>query len=246
MRIALNGSSLGACSLDEELDAAAAAGFSLVELRAPKLEGVTDLSRRLSSRRLQAWTINSLEGAGERDPREEARKHAAWAAACGAPYVICVPGRRREGLEDAVAALAGVCREEGAELAFEFMGFDWSAVRTLPEALAVHSGPIVVDTFHWALGDGSLAGLKACDPTRIAVVHVNDAPSADLQHLGDEDRVLPGEGVLPMAPFYGALAEIGYDGVLSVEVFSPVSAGRAYEAVVRLARSLAPRTIQTE
>lgn len=62
MRIALNGSSLGACSLDEELDAAAAAGFSLVELRAPKLEDVTDLSRRLSSRRLQAWTINSLEG----------------------------------------------------------------------------------------------------------------------------------------------------------------------------------------
>ena len=134
MRIALNGSSLGACSLDEELDAAAAAGFSLVELRAPKLQGVTDLSRRLSSRRLRAWTINSLEGAGERDLREEARKQAAWAAACGAPYVVCVPGRQREGLEDAVAALAGVCREEGVELAFEFMGFDWSAVRTLPEA----------------------------------------------------------------------------------------------------------------
>ena len=64
----------------------------------------------------------------------------------------------------------------------------------------------MVDTFHWALGDGSPAGLKACDPTRIAVVHVNDAPSADLRRLGDEDRVLPGEGVLPVAPFYGALA----------------------------------------
>lgn len=240
MQIALNGSSLGPCSLDEELTAAASAGFRLVELRAPKLEGVTDLRQRLASHGLRALSVNSLEGAGERELREPARRQAAMAAACGAPYVVCVPGRRRDGLEEAVASLAEVCRQEGAELAFEFMGFAWSAVRTLPGALAVHPGPVVIDTFHWSLGGSSLEDLRACDPARIALVHVNDAPSEDLAALTDEDRVLPGDGVLRLDGFYRALLETGYDGVLSLELFSPVPAERAHAAMVRLARSLVP------
>ena len=240
MQIALNGSTLGPCSLDEELSAAAGAGFGLVELRAPKLEGVTDLRRRLETRGLRALSVNSLEGAGERDLREEALRQAGQAAACGAPYVVCVPGRRRDGLEDALASLAETCRQEGAELAFEFMGFAWSAVRTLAGALAVHPGPVVIDTFHWSLGGGSLAELRACDPARIALVHVNDAPSGELASLADEDRVLPGEGVLPLDGFYRTLLDGGYDGVLSLELFSPVPAERAHAAMTRLARSLVP------
>ena len=209
-----------------------------MELRAPKLEGVTDLKLRLASSGLRAWSINSLEGAGERDLREQARVQAAWAAECGAPYVVCVPGRRREGLEDAVGSLAEVCRQEGAALAFEFMGFHWSAVRTLRDALAIHPGPVVIDTFHWALGDGSLADLRTCDPARIAVVHVNDVPTEDLELLSDADRILPGEGVLRLDGFYRALRAIGYDGVLSVELFTPVPAERAHRAMERLVRSL--------
>ncbi len=99
MRIALNGSTVGPCPLDEELDAAAAAGFQVVELRAPKLEGVDDLDARLKARGLQAWTVNSLEGVGERHLLESARRMAARAASIGCPYVICVPGRQRAGLE---------------------------------------------------------------------------------------------------------------------------------------------------
>jgi 2-keto-myo-inositol isomerase len=212
----------------------------MVELRAPKLEGVSDLRRRLDSNGLRAWSVNSLEGAGERDLREQARVQAAQGAECGAPYVVCVPGRRREGLEEAVAALAEICRHEGAALAFEFMGFEWSAVRTLAEALSVHPGPVVVDTFHWMLGDGSLTTLRACDPTRIAVVHVSDAPTVDLARLDDADRVLPGEGVLELDAFYRTLLETGYDGVLSVELFSAVPAARAHAAMKRLAAALLP------
>jgi 2-keto-myo-inositol isomerase len=243
MQIALNGSTLGPCGLDEELTAAAQAGFRLVELRAPKLDGVTDLRRRLDDRGLEAVSVNSLEGAGERDLREAARRQAGWAAACGAPYVVCVPGRRREGVEEAVADLAALCRAEGAQLAFEFMGFQWSAIRTLPEALAVHPGPVVIDTFHWSLGGSSLADLRACDPARIAVVHVNDAPSDDLANLTDADRVLPGDGVLPLGGFYQALLGTGWDGVLSVELFSPVPARRAFAAMTALRRSLLPGAV---
>lgn len=234
MRIACNGSTLGEIPLEEELAAVAAAGFELVELRAPKLARAADPAGLLRRNGLQAWSVNSLERAGERELREEARRQAAWAAECGAPYVVCVPGAVREGLEDALADLSGICSEAGVQLAFEFMGFAWSAVRTLAEALRVHPGPVVVDTFHWALGDGDLAALAACDPGRIAVVHVNDAPGRDLSRLGDADRVLPGEGVLDLQAFYSTLRSTGYDGVYSVELFTPVSAEAAFAAMSRL------------
>jgi 2-keto-myo-inositol isomerase len=234
MRLACNGSTLGEIPLEEELAAVSAAGFDLVELRAPKVAAVADLPGLLNRHRLQAWSINSLERAGERDLLEEARRQAAWAASCGAPYVVCVPGTVRPGLEEAVAGLGEACRTEGAQLAFEFMGFEWSAVRTLAEALRVHTGPVVIDTFHWALGDGDLTALAACDPARIAVVHVNDAPSRDLSSLGDADRVLPGAGVLDLAEFYAMLRRIGFDGVYSVELFTPVTAEAAYAAMKAL------------
>lgn len=224
IRVALNGSTLGPCPLDEELAAAAAAGFSLVELRAPKLEGVADLPERLRRHGLAAWSINSLEHVGEADLLEEARRLAAAAAAVGCPYVLAVPGRTRKGLEDALGELAAACRAEGAELAFEFMGFTWSAVRTLGEAVAVADAagglPVVIDTFHWASGGSSLGDLERLDPARIAVVHVNDAAS-DVAELGDADRVLPGEGALPLDDLYDTLGRIGYDGVFSVELFNP-------------------------
>lgn len=221
MRIALNGSTLGPCSLPEELAAASRAGFRLVELRAPKLAEVRNLGALLEAHGLEAWSINSLEGAGERNLKEEARRQAALAAGCGCPYVLCVPGQRREGLEDAVAELAAICDAQGATLAFEFMGFAWSAVRTLREAQAVYAGPLVIDTFHWMLGDGDLEALAGLEPGRLAVVHVNDAPSRRLADLGDADRVLPGAGVLELGRFYQTLREAGYDGVYSVELFNP-------------------------
>ena len=243
MKIALNGSTLGPCSLTDELAAASRAGFKLVELRAPKLAEVRNLKALLDANGLEAWSINSLEGAGERNLKEDARKQAAWAAGCGCPYVICVPGRRREGLEDSVAELAAICHAEGSTLAFEFMGFSWAAVRSVREAVKVYDGPIVIDTFHWVLGDRNLHDLRALAPERLAVVHVNDAPSTDLAALGDSDRVLPGEGVLDLGEFYSTLGSIGFDGVYSVELFNPrlwgegalPAARRAHRAMSELA-----------
>jgi 2-keto-myo-inositol isomerase len=233
--IAINLSTLGDIPLDDQLAGAAGAGFELVELRAPQLVGVTDLAARLNTHGLRACSINSLERVGERDLVEEARRLAALAASCECPYIVAVPGRRRENLPAALAQLAAVCSSEGAELAFEFMGFEWSAVRSLAQAAVLYEGPLVIDTFHWALGDGDLNALRSLDPTRLAVVHVNDAPSTDLSRLGDSDRVLPGDGVLDLARFYAGVREIGYDGVYSVELFSPVSAERAFQAMKRLA-----------
>ncbi len=235
MRIALNLSTLGDLPLPEALAQAARAGFKLVELRAPSLKG--DVAGLLRQHGLEAVSINALERVGERDLREEARRLAALAAGLGCPYLLAVPGRPRRGLPEALEELRGICRAEGVELAFEFLGFPWAAVRTLKTALGVFDGPLVVDTFHWALGDGSLDDLRALDLSRLALVHVNDAPPGPLERLGDQDRVLPGEGVLELEGFYGVLRDLGYGGVYSVELFKPVGAERAYWAMTRLVGS---------
>jgi 2-keto-myo-inositol isomerase len=242
MRIALNGATLGPCSLQEELAAAAAAGFDLVELRAPKLHQAPDLRAALEAHGLQAWSINSLEGVGETPGLEvEARRLATRAAAAGCPYVLCVPGRSRAGLEEAVATLAAACAAEGAELAFEFMGFGWAAVRTLTDALAVADAageiPVVVDVFHWAAGGGTFAELEGLDPDRVAIVHLNDAPDRPLETLGDADRLLPGDGVLPLQGFIDVLRGRGFDGVVSVELFNPELWAEGPEAAARRARA---------
>ena len=83
------------------------------------------------------------------------------------------------------------------------------------------------------MGDGDLETLRQLDPKRLAVVHVNDAPSTNLAALGDADRVLPGDGVLKLDGFYDLLREIGFDGVYSVELFNPRLWG---EGALRAAR----------
>jgi 2-keto-myo-inositol isomerase len=246
VRAALNGATLGPCSLEDELSATAAAGFDLVELRAPKLTETNNLRAALETHGLRAWSINSLEAVGEAPGLDaEARRLAEIAGASGCPYVLCVPGRVRDGLEDAVGALAGACSSEGATLAFEFMGFGWSAVRTLTDALAVADGagriPVVIDTFHWARGGGTLAELEAVDAERIAVVHVNDVPDRPLDTLGDADRVLPGDGVLPLPQVVAALRGGGFDGVLSVELFNPGIWSRGLRPAAERARAALAR-----
>ena len=52
-------------------------------------------------------------------------------------------------------------------------------------------------------------------------MHVNDAPGLPVEAQVDHVRAMPGEtGVIDIAAFLGALAEIGYDGPVMAEPFS--------------------------
>ena len=50
-------------------------------------------------------------------------------------------------------------------------------------------------------------------------VHFNDAPNLPPDQIRDDQRLLPGEGVINLTGFLQALAAIGYSDALSVEVF---------------------------
>ncbi len=52
--------------------------------------------------------------------------------------------------------------------------------------------------------------VKACGKEYLGYVHVNE-----------NDRGIPGTGLVPFPEFFQALAEIGYDGPLVIESFDP-------------------------
>jgi sugar phosphate isomerase/epimerase len=54
---------------------------------------------------------------------------------------------------------------------------------------------------------------------RVVVVHFDDAPDLPADQIRDNQRLLPGEGVINLTGFLQALQKIGYQDSLSVEVF---------------------------
>ena len=65
--------------------------------------------------------------------------------------------------------------------------------------------------------------LKQIPGHKIGLVHINDYPdSLDVAQLTDQERVFPGDGVAPFDLIMGAIREIGYTGMLSLELFNEV------------------------
>ena len=68
-----------------------------------------------------------------------------------------------------------------------------------------------LDCFHMIREEKSFAGaVKTCGKEYLGYVHVNE-----------NDRGIPGTGLVPFEEFFRALKEIGYDGPLTIESFDP-------------------------
>ena len=68
-----------------------------------------------------------------------------------------------------------------------------------------------LDCFHMIREEKSFAGaVKTCGKEYLVYVHVNE-----------NDRGIPGTGLVPFEEFFRALKEIGYDGPLTIESFDP-------------------------
>lgn len=68
-----------------------------------------------------------------------------------------------------------------------------------------------LDCFHMIREEKSFSGaVKTCGKDYLGYVHVNE-----------NDRGIPGTGLVPFAEFFRALQEINYDGPLTIESFDP-------------------------
>lgn len=236
--LGLNGATIPAADLDTAILAACKAGFSAYEPRFPTL---TSWEARHSRALTPGWQglawlpLNGVEGLfalGREELASRAKAVFALAARFGITQVILVPGNvagRPIPTGEARKELTWLKAEAarlGLSLLYEFIGFPAHAFPSLSQAhaLADSTGiPLVLDTFHLAVSRTAREDIARLPGEAIGLVHLSDALTIGKapEELRDEDRVLPGEGGLPLAEILEAIRCTGYQGPISVEVFHP-------------------------
>jgi sugar phosphate isomerase/epimerase len=132
-------------------------------------------------------------------------------------------------LERAVVSLAQAGQWAagfGLRLALEFRGADTfcasldTAVR-LAAACGEPNVGICLDVFHFFKGPSKEADLDLLTPDNLFWVQACDLAGVPRELATDADRILPGDGDLPLRKLLGKLRDRGYDGMVSLELMNP-------------------------
>ena len=264
-RLGLNGASFRPSTLQEGLQIAASVGFKAYEPRLPRVRQAAEqgLANAIGSLRkhlnMEWFPLNALESIFDHPPTDtlkRARPVFSLAAQFEIPCVVlCPAGREACGnisLSEAQAflkVLATEAEKYNVSIAYELLGFPDRPFRLLQKAIDLVKGAgikIVLDTFHLAVSETSPEALSEVPAELIQVVHISDAitQGLPLAKVTDSQRVLPGEGDLPLIPLLSAIRDTGYDGPVSVEVFHPKYAAQDPTQVAARAYELACEALQ--
>jgi len=95
-----------------------------------------------------------------------------------------------------------------------------TAAALVAEVSSPHLG-ICFDAYHYYVGPSKTEDLGYL--TRANLFHVQLCDLADVprEFAADADRILPGEGDIPLASVVARLVEIGYEGYVSLELLNP-------------------------
>jgi sugar phosphate isomerase/epimerase len=106
----------------------------------------------------------------------------------------------------------------------------WGPSRTLSRLgeaalVAVESGHakacILADIYHLYKGGSQISGLRLLNGTALHVVHCNDYPAQPGRAtITDAQRIYPGDGIAPLTAILRSLRQIGFHGMLSLELFN--------------------------
>lgn len=127
---------------------------------------------------------------------------------------------------DNIRQTADVARQFRLKVGAEFVRSS-TFLASLPTALRLHreaSHPnfgIIFDCYHFWSGPSKMEDLDMIKPGEIIHAHLNDTQNLPRELLDLQSRVIPGDGVAPLAKILHKLAEKGYKGPISVELFLP-------------------------
>jgi sugar phosphate isomerase/epimerase len=164
---------------------------------------------------------------------------APFAAAIGCPrimtYIMSSSDTPKDELRRTYKArftqIATVLARSHCRLGLEFLGplqlrqrgpheFIWKMSEMLEFAKECGSNVgLTVDAWHWHHSGGTPEDIVSAGKGRIVVVHFDDAARLPPDQVRDNERLLPGEGVIDLTGFLRALRQIGYEDGLSIEVF---------------------------
>jgi 2-keto-myo-inositol isomerase len=80
---------------------------------------------------------------------------------------------------------------------------------------------ILFDCYHFWSGPSKFEDMDCIKPGEIIHAHLNDTQDLPRELLDLQSRVIPGDGVAPLAKILRKLREKGYTGPMSVELFLP-------------------------
>ena len=102
-------------------------------------------------------------------------------------------------------------RDTGLRLGLEFLGVrtlhpdrgpffihTLAAALDLLEAAQVEASGLTVDSYHCHASGATFKQLRQTPAERITLLHINDAKPVPLEDLDDQDRLMPGEGIIDL------------------------------------------------
>lgn len=233
-------------SVLDAIDVAADAGYDGIEPWVKEIDewvegggSLSDIKDKAADRNLQIvnliaffeWSVPEEDE--HKKGIEEALRCFEMADALDCTYVAAPPFGIRERdvplfpVAQRYAELVDAVADFNAKPVLEFWGVA-QTLGTLGETLLVASEcgrpdvVILTDVFHMYKGSGHFHGLEHIGPGRLGLMHVNDVPhSPGRDDATDADRVYPGDGLAPWKEIVASLNVIGYDGMLSLELFNP-------------------------
>lgn len=264
MLLALSGATIMPTPMPADVVAAAAAGFQGFEIAAPKLDAYLEahpieaLRAAFQERGVRPVAIGAIVGVTFRSPVEYAgvqdrlRQLCRACVALGCRVVVVTPGSAPAGASwsevraetiRVLQDLGGIAARHDVRVAFEFLGYPWSSVRTLTQGWEVvkQAGRgnvgLVLDTSQFYIGGSEPRSILDVPQEGIDLVHVCDVEDRPREELEAAHRLLPGEGVLPLDDVLIRLRHIGYDKPCAVELFRPAYWERDPVALAREART---------
>ena len=123
-------------------------------------------------------------------------------------------------------ALVDIGVQYGVDPQLELWGFSRLLSKLSEVAyVAIESGSpragILCDSYHLYKGGNDYEMIRMLSGDSMHVFHINDYPATpERKDITDAQRVLPGDGVAPLGTLLRGLRDIGYRGVLSVELFN--------------------------
>jgi sugar phosphate isomerase/epimerase len=152
----------------------------------------------------------------------------------------------RRTLKDRFTQTAKVLAGHNIRLGFEFLGPAQFRLKPLTEfiwrmnemlAFAKECGPnvgLTLDAWHWHHAGATAADIVAAGKSGIVNVHVSDAAKLAPQDVRDNQRLMPGEGVIHLVEFFQALKQIGYEDGISPEPLGRIPPEMSAEEGARL------------
>lgn len=144
--------------------------------------------------------------------------------ACDVPFPLGQQDFER--VRMSLGQAAQLAEEHGVRIALEFqarsaLGNNLQTAVALVEEVGSRALGLCFDAFHYYVGPSKPEDLGLLTADNLFHVQLCDLADVAREFATDGDRILPGDGDIPLTPVIDRLHEIGYERAVSVELMNP-------------------------